>query len=137
MNKILKLILAVLAGLVFWIVLNFASLYGLAMLWPALSDVARAAQNLNDYSQFTLPMLILLLVMWAWINLGSGWLTVFITKSQRSIWFIIVPLTLFALYNHAYALWDNLANWYNIAVIVVFPPTLFLGSLLVKNSAEE
>ncbi|GAB1264894.1 hypothetical protein [Aurantivibrio infirmus] len=133
MNKNLKLVLAVLAGLIFWGMLNFASLFGLAMLWPAFGDVGRAAQASNDYSQFTLPMLIMLLAMWTWVNVGAGWLTVFITKNRNSIWFLIAPLVLFALYNHAYVLWDNLANWYNIAVIVIFPPTLFLGSLLVKR----
>ncbi len=137
MNKNLKLILAVLAGLIFWAVLNFVSIAVLTMLWPALGEVGRAAQETNDFSQFTFPMLLLFLAMWTWVNIGAGWLTVFITKDRYSVWFLVAPLMLFAVYNHSYVFWNNLPYWYNIAVIIIFTPTIWLGSLLVKHVSQS
>ena len=133
MNKNIKIILAVIVGLMFWGVFNFASTALLGVLWPALGSVGRAAMESGDFSHLTLLMLLLFLAMWTWVNVGTGWLTMFIAKSRTALWCVLAALTAFALYNHAYVYWNNLPNWYNIAVIIIFPPTTYLGCLLVKH----
>jgi len=134
MNKPLKLFFAVVAGLIVWSVLNFGSMYWLAAIWPALGEVGGYAFETGDFSRFSVPMLILLLAMWTWVNVGAGWTTVFITKHRNDVWILVVLLSIFALYNHAYVYWNNLPNWYNIVLIIIFPITTYVGGLLVKKA---
>ena len=133
MNSKVKIVLAVVIGLVFWGLFNFASTGLLGVLWPEFGSIGRGALDSGDLSHFTLPMLLLLLAMWTWVNTGTGWLTMFIGQNRTALWCVLAVLTVFALYNHAFLYWNNLPNWYNLAVIIIFPPTLYLGSLLVKR----
>ena len=71
--------------------------------------------------------------MWCWVNPGASWLTLFISQQTLSVWVLIAVLSLYAVFNHFYVLWNNLPNWYNMAVVLIFPPTLYLGILLVKR----
>ncbi|GAB1256616.1 hypothetical protein [Aurantivibrio plasticivorans] len=136
MNTVAKNSLAVVSGILIWGIVNFASLALLAIGWPELGDVGKAAQSSGDYSQFTLTMLIIFLLMWLWVNVAAGWLTALIAKHSLPVWVVVGLLSLFALYNHLFVYWDNLPNWYNIAVIVIFPPSILAGGLLAKINSR-
>ena len=133
MNKNLRIALAIIIGLVFWGIFNFASTSAIGAVWSEFGAIGRAGLETGDLSHFTLPMLLLLLAMWTWVNVATGCLTMFIAKSRTALWCVLAALTVFALYNHAYLYWNNLPNWYNIAVIIIFPPTVYFGSLLAKK----
>lgn len=138
-----KVIVGVVTGIVSWWA-AFLTIAGVIVYSsPEVLEAGRIAQEQNDYSQFSTATLLLLMVMWAFVNPFAGWLTAYITKSQKYVWIAMAPLLIYAIYAHWFRLWDNLANWYNVAVVVVIPPLMYVGSMLVNlessgsNSSES
>jgi len=132
-----KGILAIVAGILSWWVGFFAIGGAFALLVPGFIEASRIAQSENDWSQFTTPLLLCLVAMYFVINPLAGWVTTLIAKNQKYVWGTIILLTLYAAHSHLYRLWDNLANWYNVAVVVLIPPLAYLGSKLIKTEAAK
>ena len=128
----IKSISGIVAGVIIWWAAFYMTLAIFVFFWPALIEAGRAAITDNDWSQITTPMLSLLLLMYFWVNPVAGWLTVFITKNRNHAWITAIPLFLYAAFMHLYMLWNNLPDWYNLAVIILIPPLVYLGGRLVK-----
>lgn len=133
----IRTIVGVLSGLVVWWVLFYLSVGIFAALWPAMQEAGRPAVENGDFSQLTAPMLALLIVMYFWVNPVAGWLTVFITKNRNHVWVVVVPLFLFASFQHFYVLWDNLPDWYNVLVPILIPPLVYLGGIFAKTPTQS
>ena len=127
--------MGIVAGFIIWWVAFYASLAVFGFFWPALMEAGRPAVENNDYSHFTTTMLSLFIVMYFWVNPIAGWLTVFITKNRNHAWITAIPLFLYAAFMHFYMLWNNLPDWYNLAVVMLMPPLVYLGGRLVKLEA--
>lgn len=124
------------AGFIIWWVALYTSFGLFILLWPELLEVGRAAVRDNDWSLITTPMLAMLIVMYFWVNPIAGWLTVFITKNHSHAWITVIPLALYAAFQHWYTLWNVLPDWYNLAVVLLIPPLVYLGGKLVKPKSN-
>ena len=124
--------MGIVAGFIIWWVALFASGIVFSFLWPAFMEASQVMRENNDYSQLTTPMLSLFIVMYFWVNPIAGWLTVFITKNRNHAWITVIPLFLYAAHAHFYRLWNILPDWYNLAVVILIPPLVYLGGRLVK-----
>ncbi len=127
-----RAIVGVVTGIVSWWA-AFLAIAGIIVYSnPEILEAGRIAQEQNDYSQFSTTTLLLLMVMWVFVNPFAGWLTTYISRSQKYVWIAMAPLLIYAVYSHWFRLWDNLANWYNVAVVLVIPPLMYAGSMFVK-----
>ncbi len=127
-----RVIVGVVTGIISWWAAFFAIGGVIVYSNPEVLEAGRIAQEQNDYSQFSTTTLLLLMVMWVFVNPFAGWLTTYISRSQKYVWIAMAPLLIYAIHAHWFRLWDNLANWYNVAVVIVIPPMMYLGSMLVK-----
>ena len=132
MNTKSKIVVGVISGVVIWWVAFYASTAVFILLWPELLEVGRAAVQENDWSQITTPMLILLIAMYFWVNPIAGWLTTIITKNRNHVWITMIPLVLYAIQAHWFRLWNVLPDWYNLAVVLLIPPLVYLGGWLTS-----
>lgn len=130
-------LLGILAGLVAWWVAFYASTAVFTFVWPALAEAGRPAVESNDFTRLTTPMLLLFIAMYFWVNPLAGWVTVFITKNRKHAWFTAIPLLLYAGVMHFYVLWNNLPDWYNVAVPVLIPPLVYGGGLLARSAGQR
>lgn len=132
----LRIPLGILAGLLIWWVMFYASGTVFMYFWPAMLEAAGPVVENNDFSQFTTPMLLLLIVMYLWVNPIAGWLIVYITKNRDHVWIASVLMLIYAGYIHWFQLWNNLPDWYNVLVPIMIPPLMYLGGRLVKLKAQ-
>ncbi|MFT7470635.1 MAG: hypothetical protein ACI8XU_000527 [Kiritimatiellia bacterium] len=77
-------------------------------------------------------MLLLLLTMYLWVNPIAGSVTVRISGNRKLVWLTVIPLFSYAAWMHFYTLWGLLPDWYNLMVVVMIPPFVYAGGLLVK-----
>ena len=131
-----KSVLGVLAGFISWWLAFYATTSLFAAAWPALIEAGRPAIEENDWSQLTTPMLLLLLTMYLWVNPIAGWVTVRISGNRKLAWITIVPLFGYAAWMHLYTLWGLLPDWYNLMVVVMIPPFVYAGGLLIKPASS-
>ncbi|NKB32476.1 MAG: hypothetical protein GKR91_05200 [Pseudomonadales bacterium] len=135
----MRFVSGMLAGFVVWWAAFYAIGGIILLIIPGFPEAGRIAVDENDWSHFTTVMLLPLIAMYFVINPLAGWLTVFISKNRHLVWATMAPLFLYAAHSHLIRLWDNLPNWYNVAVVVLIPPLMYLGSRLAKlePSAEQ
>ena len=127
-----RIILGVIAGFLTWWV-TFLAIAGLfVLLIPGYLEAGRLAQDQNDWSQFSNSMLLFMTAMYVVINPITGWVTVFITRNRNCVWATMAPLILYAAHAHLYRLWNILPDWYNLAVVFLIPPLVYLGGRIVK-----
>lgn len=122
------------AGITVWWLTFYISLGTFVLLWPEILDAGQAAVRDNDWSLLTTPMLVLFTVMYFWVNPIAGWLTVRITRNLTHTLITAIPLILYAAFQHWYALWGLLPDWYNIIVVLLIPPLVYLGG---KMAAQQ
>lgn len=115
------------AGIAVWWSLFLASTFLIVVAWPASERFRQSVFEAGDYSVFPVAMLLLFLIMYIPIGLLAGRATVSITRDRRHAWIVAAPLLLFAAYQHLFVLWNNLPNWYNVAVVAVIAPGIVLG----------
>jgi hypothetical protein len=110
----------------------------MALLWPAMRDVATSVQQSGDYSGFATSMLALLLGGYVYINGIAGWLTVKITGRTSTVWIALAPIVAYAVYWHLYVGWDVLPAWYNLGVVgLIYPFGMLGGSLASARRATQ
>jgi len=125
-------VLGIVAGFISWWAAFYGSTAIFAALWPALVEAGRPAIQENDWSHITTPMLLLLITMYLWVNPIAGWVTVRISGNRKLAWITIIPLFSYAAWMHFYTLWGLLPDWYNVMVVVMIPPLVYAGGLLIK-----
>lgn len=128
----LRAIGSVVLGLALWPVLFMAVGVGFGLLWPDYRAAARTFFATQDFSQFTLAMMLLNFVLFAVIGAVSGWLVARVGGTRTAglvlagIWFA------YAAVNHFYLQWGNLPDWYNLVVPWIIGGSIVLGSRLAK-----
>jgi hypothetical protein len=113
-------ILAVVAGVVGWLVV--ATLIGLVVRssWPAYAAVA-------ETMTFTLPMMIARLAIGAVATLAMGYITARITQSPLTRLIPGVLLLLGFIPQHI-MLWDKFPLWYHLTFLLSLVPLTYAGA---------
>ena len=123
-------------GIAVWWVLFMASTFLIVVAWPTSEAFRQAVFDAGDYSVFPTAMLLAFLAMYVPIGLIAGRAAVSITRVARHAWIVAAPILLFALFQHLYVLWNNLPNWYNVAVVLLIAPFIVVGGRSVKPSGS-
>ena len=121
-----KRILAVVAGLVVWVVI--ATVAGLIMrgAWPAYAAVA-------DAMTFTQPMMFARLSIGAVATLAAGWVTAVVSR-RSTLTALTTGLILLVLFIPQHILlWTRFPIWYHLTFLVSLAPLAFMGGQIAAR----
>jgi hypothetical protein len=127
----LRIITAIVAGLVVWMVGFFVIGIAFGLLWPAYAEAARFMFRAEDFSYFTTPMLFVNWLVFLGTGLIAGWLAAWIGKNRIAPLVVAVLYLAYGMVNHYVLVWDKLPGWYNLIVPFVMAVPIVLGGRLV------
>ncbi len=125
-------VIGIIAGAISWWAALIAFSLIASIISPELREMGREVVRNDNYGALTTPVLAMMVFIYLWINPLSGFITVQITKSRTYAGYVAVPLTLYAVHAHWYRLWGILPDWYNLVVVIMIPPLIYLGGSLTK-----
>jgi len=118
-----KNILAVIAGLVVWVIIVMAIGQIMRSSWPAYASVATAMT-------FTLPMLVARLSISVVATLAAGLVTASIAPRSTLVRLMPGLLLLVAFIPEHIRLWDKFPVWYHLMFLVSLVPLTYIGGTL-------
>jgi hypothetical protein len=115
-------ILAVVAGVLTWLLVATVAGFVMRASWPAYASVA-------DAMTFTLPMMVARLAIGALATLAMGFVAALITRSAIVR---VVPgvLALLAFVPQHVMLWDKFPLWYHLTFLLSLVPLTYAGARL-------
>jgi hypothetical protein len=124
----------IIAGLIAWLIGFYAIGIGFGLLWPAYAEAARHMFREDDFSYFTLPMLLLNWAVFIGAGLLAGWIASSIARNRTAplavagIWFV------YGVVNHYWRVWNELPDWYNVIVPFVIALPIYVWSRVGHNA---
>jgi hypothetical protein len=118
-----KKILAVIAGLVVWVIIVIAMGEIMRSSWPAYASVATAMT-------FTLPMLVARLSISVLATLAAGLVTASIAPRAMLVRLMPGMLLLVAFIPVHITLWDKFPVWYHLTFLVSLVPLTHVGGTI-------
>jgi hypothetical protein len=131
--KLLRSILAVVAGNVVWMIAFWVPVILLIFAWPALRDAGRIFNETGRYDVFATAMLVAFQLIWPLANGAAGFVTRLISQRQIEVWCLAALLLAYFAYNHFGPLWNVLPDWYNLLVVPLVVPAVLLGSWIAAR----
>jgi len=128
----LRSILAVVAGYVAWAAGFWLPAIALASAWPELRELATLTFEEGRYDVFVTPMLVSFQVIWVIANSSAGLVARLIAKRRLEVWVVAALLFAYFAYNHLWALWNVMPDWYNVLVVVLVVPEVLLGNRIAE-----
>jgi hypothetical protein len=126
-------IVGVVAGAVFWMVGFFILALILAQLWPDYAIHGRQWTRENLFT-FTPLMACYNLLFWVLAEIGAGWLTATIAKRREAAWILAALVATYLVGLHIVLYWARFPWWYNLGVVIPAVPAILLGAKLSKAS---
>ena len=123
----LRPILAIVAGYLAWMVGFWVPASALASVWPELRELAQLTFDEGRYDIFPTPMLVSFQVIWVLANGAAGLVARFIAKRRLEVWILAALLLGYFAYNHLWALWNVMPDWYNVLVVILVVPGVLIG----------
>lgn len=124
-------VLGVLAGVVFWAVGFFVLALLLAQLWPDYAVHGRQWTRENVFT-FTALMACCNLVFWLLAEIGAGWVTEKIAKRREAVWVVAGLLGIYLATLHLILYWPRFPWWYNLGVVIPVVAAVLVGGRLAK-----
>jgi hypothetical protein len=125
-TKMLRKILAVVAGLVVWLTVVMVAGILLRLSWLAYARVA-------DAMTFTLPMLMARLSIAALATLATGVVTAIIVPRSMIVRLMPGLILLLAFIPQHIMLWDRFPIWYHLTFLVSLVPLTFVGGMIWRG----
>lgn len=124
----LRAVAAVVGGIVVWSALFMIVGIAFGLAWPDYRAAARLFLENQDFSLFTIPMMLTNFVLFSIIGLAAGWLAAAIGRSRLAGLVLAVLLFAYGLFEHYYLLWNDLPTWYNLVVPWIIAGSICIGS---------
>jgi len=122
-------VVAVIVGLVLWMVGFFTLAILLGQVWPDYRVHARTWMAETRFT-FTDGMAVFNLVMWAIAACAAGWATVTIARRSGALWTLAAIVTGYLALLHLVLNWSQFPWWYNLGVVLPALPATLLGGRL-------
>jgi hypothetical protein len=110
---------------------------GFGLVWPAYRLAARFMFQESDLSHFTTPMLLVNYVVFLIAGVLVGALATGIGRSRIPALLVALVYLIYATWNHYFAIWGQLPDWYNLVVPWVITLSIILGSRIVRLPAKQ
>jgi hypothetical protein len=120
---------AVVVGLVLWMLGFFALAILLGQVWPEYRVHARTWLAETRFT-FTDGMAVCNLAMWAIAACGAGWAAVTIARRSGALWTLAAIVTGYLALLHLGLNWSQFPWWYNLGVVLPALPATILGGRL-------
>lgn len=128
-------VLAVIAGYVAWVIAFWTPMFVLSSLWPSLRETGRVFWEQGRYDIFDPSMLIAFQLIWPIANGAAGFVTRLVSKRQIEVYCLTALIFTYFVYNHLWALWGVMPDWYNIVVVIPVIPMIIIGSKIAGRRA--
>ena len=126
MSKPIKLALAVLLGLVVWLVVATAANHLLRASLTGYAEAERAVQ-------FTLPMLVWRLVVGAASSVAAGLACASVVRDLPAAAKVLATALVLLFIPVHYSLWAQFPLWYHAVFLVSLAPLVIVGAWLVRH----
>jgi hypothetical protein len=128
-RSILRFVLALAASCVAWVVAFWIPIIAMTFFWPALRATGQAFWEQGRYDIFDTSMLVAFQLVWPVANAAAGLVARLIGKRQLEVYVAGLLFAYFA-YNHLWALWGEMPDWYNVLVVIPVVPAVLVGGLI-------
>jgi hypothetical protein len=127
-------VLGVVAGVIFWAVGFFVLALLLAQLWPDYAVHGRQWTRENVFT-FTPLMACCNLIFWLLAEFGAGWVSGKIAKRREAVWVVAALLGIYLATLHLILSWSRFPWWYNLGVAIPVVAAVLLGGRLANAKA--
>ena len=129
----LRSILALPAGYAAWVFAFWIPIILISLMWATLSEVGQQFWQERRFDIFPTSTLVLFQVVWLLANGAAGFVAQWVGRRQRLVWIGAGLLFAYFAYNHWWALWGVMPDWYNVLVVIPVVPMVMLGSFLARR----
>ena len=126
-------VLALPAGYAAWVFAFWTPVFLVSLVWLTLSEVGQQFWQEQRYDIFPTSTLVVFQFVWLLANGAAGFVTQWVGRSQRLVWIGAGLLFAYFAYNHWWALWGVMPDWYNVLVVIPVVPLVWLGSFLARR----
>jgi|GEM_PF-3384710 len=130
-------LLALPAGYAAWVIAFWTPILLASLGWTTLTEVGEQFWQVRRYDIFPTSVLVLFLLVWLFANFAAGFAARWVGRSERLVSIGAALLLLYFAYNHFWALWGVMPDWYNVLVVVPVVPMVLLGSFLARRFIES
>lgn len=132
----MRSVLGVVVGALFWAVAFYVLAIGLAQLWPDYAYHGRQWVR-EDVFTFTPLMTGCNLAFWVLAEIGSGWVAAKISKRRVAVWVLAGLVGIYLATLHIILYWVRFPGWYNLGVVITAVPAVLLGAFLAERSRAD
>lgn len=129
----LRSVLALPAGYAAWVLGFWAPIFITSLLWVTLREVGQQFWEAQRYDIFPTSTLVLFQFAWLLANGAAGFVAQWVGRSRRMVWVGAALLFGYFAYNHWWALWGVMPDWYNVLVVIPVMPMVWLGAVLARR----
>jgi hypothetical protein len=125
----IRQVVAIVVGLVVWLV-GFTTLaFGVAQVWASYGVHAR---QWMDQRVFTFPPTAAScnLILWILAAVAAGWAAARIARDRRTVWILAALMALYLAALHLVLEWSLFPWWYNLGVVIPAVPAVYAGANL-------
>lgn len=133
----LRSFLALPAAYVAWVVAFWTPIFLTSLFWLPLQQTGQQFWAEQRYDIFPTDQLILFQFVWLFANAVVGFVTRVIARRQLEVHIVAGLLFLYFAYNHWWALWGAMPDWYNISVAIPVIPMVLLGSAIAARTRRS
>jgi hypothetical protein len=119
-------------GIVIWSALFWIVGIAFGLAWPDYSAAAQLFFANQDFSLFTVPMMLTNFVLFTISGLASGWIVVTFGRNRKAGLALAALGLAYGLFEHYYLLWNVLPDWYNLVVPWIMGGSIYLGTRLAS-----
>lgn len=129
--------LALPAGYAAWVAAFWTPILLASLVWGTLSDVGQEFWREQRYDIFPTSTLVFFQLAWLLANGAAGFVAQWVGRSRRLVWIGAGLLFAYFAYNHWWALWGVMPDWYNVLVVIPVVPMVWLGSVLARRLGKH
>jgi hypothetical protein len=126
-------VLALPAGFAAWVFAFWTPVVVASFVWLTLSEAGQQFQEEQRYDIFPTSTLVFFQFIWLLANCAAGFVAQWVGRSQRLVWIGGALLVAYFAYNHWWALWGVMPDWYNVLVVILVVPAVWFGSSLGRE----
>jgi len=131
-NNVLRRMLGFVVGAIVWMVVFYALVALLAMVWPDFAAHGRRFMTEGVFT-FTAAMAVCNLIFWALAEIFAGWLAMKIARHGKTVWVLAVLIGLYMAAMHIVLYWARFPWWYNLLVVIPAVPAVLFGARLATH----
>lgn len=132
-KSIARGVLALPAGFAAWVFAFWAPVLVASFMWLTLREVGQQFQQEQRYDIFPTSTLVFFQFIWILANSAAGFVAQKVGRSQRLVGIGSALLFAYFAYNHWWALWGVMPNWYNLLIVVLVVPAVWFGGSLARK----